>query len=151
MRLKKSGNIKKKLNTFLDEDMKRKIKFAKFCEPVMAEYIDKLVDYLDENKIVEDKKIFVKSIILQSMVSISDIAYRVIVSEIKYAKQNNILKGKTSEQRYNYFVDILLDDEEYRNGIYNKYPFLVHVLDEKNATTNRFCIRNIRKYTATSE
>lgn len=128
---KEVRKYKKKLNTFLDEDMKRKIKFAKFCEPVMAEYIDKLVDYLDENKIVEDKKIFVKSIILQSMVSISDIAYRVIVSEIKYAKQNNILKGKTSEQRYNYFVDILLDDEEYRNGIYNKYPFLVHVLDEK--------------------
>lgn len=45
-------------------------------------------------------------------------------------KKKKLLKGETPEQRYNYFADTLLDDDEYRNGIYNEHPFLVHVLDE---------------------
>lgn len=80
-------NYKKKLNAFFDADMKRQIKFIKFYEPVIAEYIDKLNDYLDNNKIVEDKKNFIKSIILQSSIRIGDIVYRVVVSEIEYAKK----------------------------------------------------------------
>ncbi|ADL53889.1 type 2 lanthipeptide synthetase LanM family protein [Clostridium cellulovorans] len=126
------------LKMFLDDNMLENMRFSRFYGPIMVEYIENLPKYIEKTMIVKNIKLFMESMILQLSDLMCSIAFRTMVFEINNAKNKNLLKGESPEERYKYFNNELLDDYQYRKSLYSEYCFLVETLDE--------CAKNFVKY-----
>lgn len=102
-----------------------------FFEPVIKKYFDNLVDAISECNIISDIETFLLDVGTAMLIQLNQIANQTLIIELHYAKQNNLLIGKTKEERGQYFLNVLLKDDSYRKEIYSNYPELTRLLELK--------------------
>lgn len=114
-----------------------------FYEPILKKYIDELIDVVKNCNIIYDIDLFLLQIISSIINQLYQIAYQTIIIELYYAKQSNLLKGNSNEERGKYFSDVLLKDKNFTKEIYLNYPELTRILDVKTRYITEFIIKII--------
>jgi len=102
-----------------------------FFEPVLKKHFDTLIDTINECVIISNIETFLLGVVTSMLTQLNQIANQTLIIELYYAKQNNLLKGKTKEERGQYFLNVLLKDDAYRKEIYLNYPELTRLLEVK--------------------
>ena len=120
----------------INSQIQKEIQWAYFFEPIVNFYFASLYEKMSYRKSIENIDFFIKSILSNLYKKLVNMAYRVIVLEISIAKEDERLKGETSVERGKYYCDVLLKDNEYLKEIYEIYPELIRLLD--NRTKNYF-------------
>ncbi|MGG0337192.1 type 2 lanthipeptide synthetase LanM [Priestia aryabhattai] len=112
-------------------------KWIGFFKPLLLKYDDLIRKVVFECRIVKNKKDLIDSIYHQILQTMINKSFRVIVLEVNLARENELLKGKTPEERYNYFFEELVVDDLFQKSLYGKYPELIRALDQYlNNTVN---------------
>lgn len=112
-------------------------KWIGFFRPLLLKYDDTIKNIIN-SKLFKDSERAFDLIYCQMLQSLVNRSFRVIVLEINLARQENILLGKDSEERYTYFVKELLLDNNFLAKIYNKYPELIRILDNYLENTTKY-------------
>ncbi|MHB9923661.1 hypothetical protein CF091_09135 [Clostridium botulinum] len=112
-------------------------------EPILKKYIDKLIDIVKNCNIIYDVDSFLLQVISSILSQLNQIAYQTIIIELYYAKQSNLLKGNSKEERGKYFSNILLKNNNFRKELYLNYPELTRILDLKTKYSIEFIIKVI--------
>lgn len=102
-----------------------------FFEPFLKKYFDNIIDAINECNIISNVKTFLLDTVTAILSQLNQIANQTLIIELYYAKQNNLLIGKTKEERGEYFLNVLLKDDSYRKEIYSSYPELTRLLELK--------------------
>lgn len=102
-----------------------------FYEPILKKYMDKFIVMIKNSDIINDVDMFLTQMILAVLKQVNNIAFQTIIAEIFYAKESNLLKGDTKQERGKYFSDVLLKNNDYLKEIYTNYPELSRILDIK--------------------
>lgn len=136
--IKNEKNFKKIL-----EEINNRSCWVYFFEPILKKYIDKLIDVVKNCKIICDIELFLLQVSSSIIDQLSQIAYQTIIVELYYAKQSDLLKGNSKEERGKYFSDVLLKDENFIKEIYLNYPELTRILDVKTRYIVEFIIKII--------
>lgn len=68
------------------------------------------------------------------------IAFRTLIDEMHWCKEQNLLSGKNSSEEYLYYCNVILKDADYQSDLLKKYPVLSTCLDEACLqTTGNLC------------
>ncbi|MCB2356541.1 type 2 lanthipeptide synthetase LanM family protein [Clostridium estertheticum] len=119
-------NLKKIMN-----DSSINIRFFNFYGVFIAKHIKKITDVIYEaDMMIYSTDKFLKSIVSQASARLYELSLRTLILEINVARENGILKGDSSEEKFYYFENVLLKDETYRKNLYQEYSTLVELLDE---------------------
>ncbi|MBI6030477.1 type 2 lantipeptide synthetase LanM family protein [Clostridium perfringens] len=110
--------------------------FLSYCEKNINVSIEK---FLFKYSFEIDKETIMRSLLDSISEEITDLSIRTLIVELNNLKSNNLLKGETSAERYNYFNQKLAD-ELYLREIFSKYPVLLYLIDTK--ITNRLILIN---------
>lgn len=102
-----------------------------FYEPILKKYIDNFIVMIKNSDIISDVDMFLTQTISEIIMQLNNIAFQTIIAETFYAKESNLLKGDTKEERGEYFLNVLLKDNNYRREVYTNYPELSRILDVK--------------------
>ncbi|SFB45765.1 type 2 lanthipeptide synthetase LanM family protein [Clostridium frigidicarnis] len=105
------------------------IPFYLFFKPLINAQIDDFINKIANIKIIEDIDIFVENIMEHILDQLFQVAYRVIILEINVARTEGRLQGKTSEERFIYFSNKLLQNKNYIHTMYNEYSTLIEILN----------------------
>ncbi|MFE7822049.1 type 2 lanthipeptide synthetase LanM family protein [Priestia megaterium] len=109
-------------------------KFFAFLKPFLKLAYGKLQQNIHQNEFVLSSN--AKHEVLFSLSEqLLKISIRTLILELNVARLSGKLVGETSEERYNYFNDVLLNDEDFVQAIYAEYPLLIRLL---LTTSNRW-------------
>ncbi|EOU1871537.1 type 2 lanthipeptide synthetase LanM family protein [Clostridium perfringens] len=115
----------------LFKDLKINYSWIYLYEPIINKYIDNFVDLVNYCTIINNSYSFLLQTLYSLTSQLNSISYQTIIAEIFYAKNDNLLKGKTSEERGNYFSNVLLKNDLFRKDFFLNYPELSRILDLK--------------------
>lgn len=107
----------------------KKCKWFGLYAPIFHLYYKYLQENINASEIITLKDNFTKDVILQICEECNDLSYRTMVLETNIAKNDNILKGKTSIDKGIYFSEVLLTNKEYLQNLYSIYPELIRSLE----------------------
>lgn len=128
-KIKISNDQKDKIRQYMEMDNKD-IPIYKVYEDIVYDNIGSLLSVIDKSLIIEDKDYFIENTILQ-LNSILDLQYiRTIVLELNCAREDNILKGENTYERYDYFINNLLSNKNYKEEFFNEYSSLLVITEE---------------------
>lgn len=125
------------------ETLKDRCYWNYFFEPVLKKHFDILIDTISECNIISNIEVFLLDVLTSMLTQLNQIANQTLIIELYYAKQNNLLKGKTKEERGQYFLNVLLKDDAYRKEIYLNYPELTRLLELKAKFITDYIIKII--------
>ncbi|MCX0386937.1 type 2 lantipeptide synthetase LanM family protein [Clostridium perfringens] len=100
-------------------------------EPIIKKYIDNYIYSIDNCKVISNSYSFLFQTLSSLITQLNSISYQTIIAETFYAKNDNLLKGQTSEERGTYFSNVLLKDNSFRKNLFSNYPELARILDLK--------------------
>ncbi|MBU3107033.1 type 2 lanthipeptide synthetase LanM family protein [Clostridium gasigenes] len=120
------------------------IPFLNFFVPIISPNIICLKSRLSEFEIIEDKDIFMDTIVKYILDSLFELSYRVLILEVNVCRLEGKLKGETSQDRMKYFADVLLKDEMYITNSYVEYEPLITILDSFVENYSRFILEIIK-------
>lgn len=130
-----------KLDQILDEwepseDIDRKGVFITFYEPFLfyaraklEQELQRLIRTYSKDSFLDISEV-VRSIIENLYTKLYLLSIRTLVSEMHIAKVTDQLKGESSEERYQYFVDAFLKDKEHLRELFQIYPVLARLMVE---------------------
>lgn len=110
------------------EKVKLEFRWAYFFRPILYKFYDRFVKSIEKKMFIykcDDFKLHCINQILQRLL---DVSYKVIVQEIKILKEEHALKGKDSEEQYDYFCDFLIKDPKYLSMVYLAYCEMTRIL-----------------------
>ena len=103
-------------------------KFFNFFKPFFNYYINDLIAIIDNLNIIDNTHKFIKYFLINESTKLLEYAQRTLVLEVNIARTSGLLKGNSSEDRFNYFTATLLNNKEYLKSIYNEYSHLYNLL-----------------------
>lgn len=124
-----SNKKKKQINIYLKSDV-TKIPVYILYEEIIYKNIGELLNVIENSEIIEDKDYFTSNIISQLNSLLSPQFIRTVVLELNCSREDGILKGADSHQRYEYFINDMLTDTHYKDKFYNEYNSLLYVATE---------------------
>ncbi|MTD41830.1 type 2 lantipeptide synthetase LanM [Erwinia sp. CPCC 100877] len=98
--------------------------------PIIAEYFEPLNQFIDEESFVLDKKQVKQTILSSLMDKLSNIGNQSLISNLTELRNQELLKGISSEDRFSYYVNEVLSDRDYLKSFYKKYEALFELLCE---------------------
>ncbi|WP_158308769.1 type 2 lanthipeptide synthetase LanM family protein [Clostridium botulinum] len=124
-----SDEQKKQINEYMKNDVAM-IPVYMLYEDIVYKNVGKLLDAIENSKIIEDKSYFTSNIISQLNSLLGPQFIRTVVLELNCAREDGILKGNDSHQRYEYFINHMLTDSQYKEKFYTEYSSLLYVTTE---------------------
>ncbi|BCN29890.1 type 2 lanthipeptide synthetase LanM [Anaeromicropila herbilytica] len=109
-----------------------------FFQPVLLKPIVTFIKKVENYKLIQSKETLLKATIESITAKLTAMSYRVLIIEMNTAKQEELLKGNTSDDRGRYFNDYLLKNKDYVSKIYNRYPVLYQEMTRTVAYTLRY-------------
>ncbi len=97
-------------------------------QDIVYAFIGKLMDTIQNSKLIKDKTYFISSILSQLNNSLNPFFLRTVILELNCAREDEVLIGNDSKQRYEYFTNTLLCDPQYKNKFYSEYRTLFCVV-----------------------
>ncbi|MGE7676354.1 type 2 lanthipeptide synthetase LanM family protein [Lysinibacillus sp. NPDC094403] len=119
---------------FLKYSPKDNLHFIGFIQPFLRTAMGrlgfKMNDIIKKNELnISPINNEIEIIILYQLISqLIVTCYRTVVLELNVARVSGKLKGDTSEERYKYFEEVMLNDTEYLKSIYTEYPVLTRLM-----------------------
>jgi type 2 lantibiotic biosynthesis protein LanM len=101
------------------------IPYHPFIEPYIRLGWNKLLRHLDTLSIKLPNENVINEVLSDLVKKINQLSYRMLILELNIARESGQLYGETSEERFDYFVQTILNSEEYRNNLANEYPVLI--------------------------
>ncbi|EFI66094.1 Lanthionine synthetase C family protein [Lysinibacillus fusiformis ZC1] len=121
---KPNNNLFRILSTLNKEDFP----FLNFFKPLFLKEFGKWFDHFEKFDLVYSKRTFYSDIFIH-MYNISfNISYKMLVFEIDFEKKQGNLIGETSEDRFQYYINEKLQNEEYLKSLYMEYESLTNLL-----------------------
>ncbi|HFI0955770.1 TPA: type 2 lantipeptide synthetase LanM, partial [Streptococcus suis] len=93
--------------------LKTRINWLDLYKPLCYKYVQKIYSIVETKNYISDKQTFIESIEEYFFDICMNISYRTVVLEINDLRRNSKLLGESREDRYKYYIDILLRDKEY--------------------------------------
>lgn len=124
-----STEQKKKINEYMKNDVAT-VPVYMLYEHIVYNNIGKLLNVIENSKIIEDKSYFTSNLISQLNSLLYPEFIRTVVLELNCSREDGILKGEDSHQRYEYFINNILTDSQYKEHFYNEYDSLLYVATE---------------------
>lgn len=127
-------NSKDNIHSLLEEifiEAENKQRWVYFYKPIIEYYSLDLYKHLNETDIVQDKDVFFKEIILNTINALFTLSYKVLVLETNVARMDGKLKGETSVEKAQYFSTVLLKDNNYIKNLYKEYSELTRLMKLK--------------------
>lgn len=112
----------------LVKKLKRKNPFINFFVPFLNYYFNELNNMIESSTFIEDKDEFLSCFLENEYLNLLEFSQRTLVLEVNCARINGLLKGNTSEERFNYYIDYLLKDNNYLRTVYDEYNHLSNLL-----------------------
>lgn len=104
--------------------------FGNFYKVFLLLYKEKIEEIFNETNIISfDKDRIIKSLLDNMYDSLSTLCTRTLIVDINSLKEEDLLKGYSSTERYNYY-SLLLRDKEYIVKLLEKYPVLEFLIDK---------------------
>lgn len=117
--------------TYSLKEMKLKnLTYFNFIKPFILYALHLCTEQIDNNSLIHDKKFIYESIVHSTYNNSYKLFYRTLIYDVNVAKAKNILQGDTPEARFNYYVDVLLNNPNYLKGVYLEYKALTLLLFE---------------------
>ncbi|GKU26677.1 type 2 lanthipeptide synthetase LanM family protein [Clostridium folliculivorans] len=111
----------------IDECMRKNIAIMPIYllyQDIVYANIGELMNTINNSNLIGDKISFISSVLSQLDSNLSPYFMRTVVLELNCAREDGLLKGNDSKQRYEYFINTLLSDSQYRTKFYNEYKTL---------------------------
>ncbi|MBI6030478.1 type 2 lantipeptide synthetase LanM family protein [Clostridium perfringens] len=124
-----SNEQKKQIREYLKND-EVIVPVYPLYENIIYKNIGKLLNVIENSKIIKNKSYFTCNIISQLNGILGSQFIRTLVLELNCAREDGILKGDDSHQRYEYFINNILNDNEYKENFYKEYNSLLYVATE---------------------
>jgi type 2 lantibiotic biosynthesis protein LanM len=110
--------------------------FFNFVQPFVKVGLGKLNIKLNELNIIQESENLINKAAKESLIrnlaeSLAALSSRTIILELNVARVSGQLKGETPEERFKYYNDIHLNDEEYTATILKEYVVLARLLATK--------------------
>lgn len=112
----------------ISDDIKNEVPFYNFFKPIFNYFIEEYYDKIKNFNIIEDEKIFITNFIKNECINLLEFSQRTLVLEVNIARMQGMLKGNSKTERFNYYVDTLLTDDEYLKSVYKEYSHLYKLL-----------------------
>lgn len=119
--------ISDRLYSLIDK-LKKNNPFINFFVPFINYYFNELDSKINSCDFIEDKDEFLSHFLENECLELLEFSQRTLVLEINCARMSGMLKGSTSEERFEYYVDYLLKDNNYLRAIYDEYDHLSNLL-----------------------
>lgn len=117
-----------KLFRILSTLKKEDFPFLNFFKPLFLREFGKWLDHFEKFDLVYSKRTFYSDIFIH-MYNISfNISYKMLVFEIDFEKKQGNLIGETPEDRFQYYINEKLQNEEYLKSLYMEYESLTNLL-----------------------
>lgn len=120
------------------DNLRYNIHWLDLFKPICLKYLEKLSIFLNNTISIQDKKQFFIEIESTFFEICMNISYRTVILEINNLRRSSRLIGKDSKERYDYFINTLLQNRKYILEFYNKYPVLYELLDKKLSNTFKY-------------
>lgn len=122
-----------KLIKTIDEykDEMANLEFFNFFKPIIIYHLQNYVVELEKNSIIKNLKKFIRDIIVQGYTLLSNVSYKTLIFEVNYYREQGMLNGETSEDRFNYFNETILNDKKNLQELYLEYSGLFKILNNK--------------------
>lgn len=119
----------------LDDERKRKPIFSTFVLPFLEFASYKFENVLNSKNLKITKNVF-NNLLIGLFQQVLNISYRTLILELQVQKNQKLLKGKTGEERFEYFSDIYLPNNFW--NILKEYPVMFRLIVEniQNWVTN---------------
>ncbi|MBT2757892.1 type 2 lantipeptide synthetase LanM family protein [Mesobacillus foraminis] len=111
------------------------ITFFNFFLPFLkigVERIEKAISLTEKKhgrSLMEEKVLF--QLVRNLAETLSKVSFRTLTLELNIARLKELLIGETPQERYKYFSDTLLTDQNYIAEVYRQYPVLMRILAGK--------------------
>ena len=125
--------------------------FSKFYFPIINYHFVKIYNFLIEEDIIENLKFYTIDLLEKLISSLSIMSYRTLIFEVNYHRESGQLKGENSEERFNYFENILMDDKNFLKNIYDEYYVLTKLMFVRTNKYFDFIIDILKKVKKDSE
>lgn len=125
-------NIDKDFKKYIENIISKynkSLKWINFIKPILVYRLKDLYVTIENSKIILDNDLFFEKIFFSVSQKLFQIMYKTLILELRIAKNENLLNGKTPEERGYYFNDVLLNKKNYLNELYSSYPELIRIID----------------------
>ncbi|MDT8715073.1 type 2 lantipeptide synthetase LanM [Clostridium sp. 19966] len=119
--------------------------FANYSLPIITYYFSDKINELNDKNFIKNSEDLIMSIIIQVSQNIYSMTYKIMVLEVNACRENGLLVGDSSENRYKYFCETLLLDSNYLKAIYYKYIALTKLVILKTRETINYIFEIIEK------
>lgn len=99
-----------------------------FFRPLLRSAGEQIIDIVKSCDIIEDKEVLCEAAFDSLFAQCYDTAFRVILQEYGYAKNEGIITGETEEDGQKQF-NKMMTDPKFLTNIYNSYPELIRLLE----------------------
>lgn len=117
------------INEYQDEISK--FTFFNFFKPIIIYNLQKYVNELEKKDLIKNSKEFIMKIIIQGYNILYGISYRMLIFEVNYYREQGKLQGESSEERFKYFNEVILNDKKNLQKLFSEYYVLFQLLDKK--------------------
>lgn len=104
--------------------------FLHFVKPFILYSMKLVKKQIEENNLIHDKNSIYESMFKSAYIRSYSQFYRTIILEINVARERNLLKGETPEERFAYYITDLLCEKDYLEQLYMEYKGLTILLFE---------------------
>ena len=103
--------------------------FEKFYQTILTDERESFRSYICDKKDLISMKViddYIKHISIQ----LQKICLRMLIQEIQFYKQNNMLRGDNEEEEYNYFCEEIITQSTFIKKLYEQYPVLKECIEQ---------------------
>lgn len=125
-----------KLLKLIDEysDQISTFNFFNFFKPIIIYHLEKHkseLDELEKKLIIKDPQKFIMENIIQGYNILYEIGYKTLIFEVNYYREQGQLQGESSEERFKYFNNVILNDKRNLEKLFFEYNVLFELLNKK--------------------
>ena len=112
----------------ISNDIKLEQPFFNFFKPLFNFFIDEFYESLNTLSLIEDINLFIKDFLVNECTRLLEFSQRTLVLEINLARLSGKLKGSSKEERFEYYINNLLNAESYLKTLYSDYSHMYNIL-----------------------
>ncbi|MGE7674928.1 type 2 lanthipeptide synthetase LanM family protein [Lysinibacillus sp. NPDC094403] len=121
-------NPDKDLSCILSSLKKEDFPFLNFFKPIFLNELNKYTENFDKLNFIYNKDSFYSDIFIHMYHIAFNVSYKTLIFEIDYEKEQGNLFGETSEERFQYYTNVKLENREYLKALYIEYESLTNLL-----------------------
>ncbi len=114
------------------------LRFSSYFAAFISEKYPEIYSAAARCGLTDDVESLVSDIICKMYSNLYNIGIRVLVFELEIAKEQGMLIGNTPEERFDFFSEKLLTDEQYISQLHNEYKLMYSIITKSVEQTADF-------------